>query len=408
MGSNEHDCVVSGMGVISSIGRGKTEVVNALLAGDSRFALMRRAGRQKHSSFIGAEVPEEMYIGEGPKQAVRTASLTAQFALIAIKEAWDEALLCDVDPRRIGLIVGGSNVQQRELVLAQDSYRDREQYLRPTYALSFMDTDICGFCTERFPISGVSCTVGAASASGQMAILQAANTIAAGQVDVCIAVGALADLSYWECQGLSAIGAMGSEQFAQNPQLACRPFDSRSDGFIFGEACAALIVERAEGCLRRGVRPYARLRGHGVAIDRNRNPNPSAEGEAHAIRTALESASWLPQSIDYVNPHGSGSRLGDATEIEALLACGVTNGYINATKSLLGHGLSAAGAVEVAATLLQMRAGRLHPSRNLENPIAPAFEWVRDQSVPHQIDNALTMSVGFGGINTAICWERCR
>ena len=141
-------------------------------------------------------------------------------------------------------------------------------------------------------------------------------------------------------------------------------------------------------------------------MDANRNPDPSLEGEMQAIQTALEASGWPPAQIDYVNPHGTGSTVGDETELKALRECGLTGAYLNATKSLVGHGLSASGAVEVIATLLQMRAGRLHPTRNLENPIDPSLLWVRDQSIEHSIENALTLSMGFGGINTALCWQR--
>ncbi len=141
-------------------------------------------------------------------------------------------------------------------------------------------------------------------------------------------------------------------------------------------------------------------------MDGNRNPDPSLEGETQAVQKALNDAALLPAQIDYVNPHGTGSIVGDETELKALHACGLTDAYLNATKSLIGHGLSAAGTVEVIATLLQMRVGRLHPSRNLDNPIDSTLNWVRDKSIDHSIKNALTLSMGFGGINTALCWQR--
>jgi malonyl-ACP decarboxylase len=125
-----------------------------------------------------------------------------------------------------------------------------------------------------------------------------------------------------------------------------------------------------------------------------------------AIQRALGAALLPPAQIDYVNPHGTGSIVGDETELKALRACGLTDAFLNATKSLIGHGLSAAGTVEVIATLLQMQAGQLHPTRNLENPIDPTLNWVRNKSIDRPIENALTMSMGFGGINTALCWQR--
>lgn len=397
--------VVTGIGVISAIGQGKAPFAKALLGGETAFGVMQRPGRQQDSAHLGAEI-REIASPDITRQTMRAASLSAQAAMVVLGEAWNEARLHDVDPRRIGLVVGGSNVQQRELTQIHESYRERSEFLRPTYALSFMDSDLCGFCTAEFGIRGLGYTVGGASASGQLAIVQAAQAVLTNQVDVCIALGALMDLSHWECRGLRALGAMGSDRFAQEPALACRPFDRDHDGFIFGESCGAVVIERAETSERRGVTPYATLRGWGMTMDATRSPDPSLEGETDAIRSALGSSEWTGAQIDYVNPHGTGSTVGDATELQALRACGLSGSFLNATKSLIGHGLTAAGTVEVIATLLQMQAGRLHPTRNLEDPIDPTFNWVRDKAIDHQIDNALTLSMGFGGINTALCWER--
>ncbi len=398
--------VVTGLGVLSAIGQGKAAFTKALLAGQSAFAVMQRPGRQRDTSHLGAEIQQIVFSPDIDRQTLRAASLSAQAALAVLQEAWSEARLSEVDPRRIGLIVGGSNVQQRELTQTHETHRESAAFLRPTYALSFMDTDLCGFCTSLFGIRGLAYTVGGASASGQVAIIQAAQAVMTGQVDVCIALGALMDLSHWECRGLRAIGAMGSDRFADAPALACRPFDRDHDGFIFGESCGAVVLESSDSCRRRGLVPHATLRGWGMSVDGNRNPNPSLDGEMLAIRNALDAAHWSPAQIDYVNPHGTGSVVGDETELAALRACGLADARLNATKSIIGHGLSAAGAVEVIATLLQMQAGRLHPTRNLEHPIDPDWNWVAADAVDHQIEHALTSSMGFGGINTALCWER--
>ncbi len=398
--------VVTGMGVISAIGQGTSAFAEALLAGETAFRVMQRPGRQRQSAYLGAEITNIAFPPDLSRQTLRAASLSTQAALVVLKEAWTEARLSEVDPWRIGLIAGGSNVQQRELIQVQENYRDTPAFLRPTYALSFMDSDLCGFATAHFGIRGLAYTVGGASASGQLSIIQAAQAVLTNQVDVCIALGTLMDLSHWECRGLRAIGAMGSDRYADEPALACRPFDRDHDGFIFGEACGVVVLESLESSQRRGVPPHAALRGWGVAMDGNRNPDPSLEGETRAIQNALQASEWRPQQVDYVNPHGTGSIVGDETELQALRACGLGGAFLNATKSLIGHGLSAAGTVEVVATLAQMKAGRLHPTRNLDHPIDPDLNWVRDRAVEHTIDHALTLSMGFGGINTALCWER--
>jgi malonyl-ACP decarboxylase len=401
------ELVVTGMGVISAIGQGKDDCASALLQGKHAFDVMRRPGRQGVSAFIGAEIPQIAFPDKMRSQTFRAASLSTQAAMVVLKEAWDEARLSDVNPDRVGLIVGGSNFQQRELTQLHESFRERPQFLKPTYALSFMDSDLCGFCSAEFGIRGLAYTVGGASASGQLAIIQAAQAVMGGQVDVCIALGALMDVSHWECQGFRALGAMGSDRYANEPALASRPFDRDSDGFIFGESCGALIIEDRKTSERREIQPYAVLRGWGLAMDGNRNPDPSLAGEVRVIQSALQSAAWSASQVDYVNPHGTGSVLGDAVELRALRECDLTHVHINATKSLIGHGLSAAGTVEVIATLLQMRLERLHPTRNLVNPVDADFHWIREPTI-HRIEHALTLSFGFGGINTAVCWQSDR
>jgi len=220
-------------------------------------------------------------------------------------------------------------------------------------------------------------------------------------------MGALMDISYWECQAMTSLGAMGSARYAGEPALACRPFDRDRDGFVFGESCGVLVIERADSARRLERQPYARLAGWAMCMDANRNPNPSVEGEVAAIEAALAMAQLDAGDIDYVNPHGTGSGIGDITELDSLERAGLGHVYLNATKSLIGHGLCAAGAVELIAVLLQMREGRLHPSRNLDNPIDPARKWVRGEALSHQINNALNLSMGFGGMNTAVCVQRC-
>ncbi|WP_139488094.1 beta-ketoacyl synthase N-terminal-like domain-containing protein [Brevibacillus dissolubilis] len=405
----QSNLIISGVGVTSSIGQGKEAFASALLAGSHAFSVMERPGRQHDSAFIGAEIPSLNIPDSFSKRNLRTASYTGQVALVTLHEAWQDAKLDGVDPHRIGLIIGGSNTQQRELVQVQEAYHDRAFFIRPNYAVSFMDSDVCGLCTEQFGIRGMAYTIGGASASGQAAIIQAIYAVQTGQVDVCIAMGALMDLSYWECQAFRSIGAMGSERYADDPAKACRPFDTNRDGFIYGESCGAVVIERADFARERAgedVKPYARLSGWAMSMDANRNPNPSYEGEVRVIQQALAQADLTAQEIDYINPHGTGSHIGDETELAAIRDCQLSHAYINATKSIIGHGLSAAGTVEVIATLLQMEASMLHPTRNLEDPIDPDLHWVRQEAIPHHIQHALTLSMGFGGVNTALCLSR--
>lgn len=411
------EVVVTGLGVTSAIGQGKRAFLHALMEGKSAFGILRRPGRQLPTAgsandatasapFIGAEIDTLEIPDSLPRKNLRTASLSSQVALATLHEAWFEAKLEDVPPERIGLIVGGSNFQQRELIQTHAAHRERPYFIKPVYGQTFMDSDVCGLCTEIFGIQGFAFTLGGASASGQVAVLQAIQAVEAGHVDVCIALGALMDLSFWELQALRSIGAMGSDLYADSPDAACRPFDAHRDGFIYGEACGAVIVESAASIERGGVTPYARCLGGAMAMDGNRSPKPSLTGETDVIRNALRLAGLPAQAIDYVNPHGTASKLGDETELRAIRDCGLDHAYINATKSITGHSLSAAGTVEVVATLLQMKESRLHPTRNLESPIDSSYRWVCREPASCDIKHALTLSIGFGGINSALCLQR--
>jgi malonyl-ACP decarboxylase len=417
-GSDRIDIAVSGVGVTSAIGQGQGAFLSALMQGQHAFGVMSRPGRQlpqasstQAAAFLGAEIASLAMPAGLPPAMLRTASFSAQVVLATLHEAWQDAQLAPLaqtSPERIGLVVGGSNVQQRESMLAREAYRGREGFLRPTYGLSFMDSDLCGLCTEQFGIRGFAHTVGGASASGQLAVIEAIEAVQSGRVDVCIAVGAPMDLSYWECQAFRSLGAMGSDRFAQDPASACRPFDRDRDGFIFGEACGAVVVEARDSAWRRtGRQPYARLPGWAVRMDANRQPNPSAEGQMATIRAALDRAQLTPGDIDYVNPHGSGSGIGDEVELRSLRDSGLGHVRINTTKSVTGHALTAAGAVELIAVLLQMGAGQLHPSRNLDHPIDAGMGFTGAHAEDHAIANALNLSIGFGGINTAVCVQRC-
>ena len=397
------DIVLSGLGVTTAVAQGKNRFLNALLAGEHAFGELQRPGRDAGTRFLGAEIRSLQLPDRFDARKRRTWSWPAEVAIATLDEAWGDANLGDVDPTRIGLIVGGTNLQLREAALLREAHADRPEFVRPTYGVSFLDTDLCGICTENYAIRGQAMVVGGASASGQLAVIQAVQAIESGALDVCIALGALTDLSHWECQALRSLGAMGSDRFAKEPALACRPFDSDRDGFIYGESCAAVVVESRAYAAGRKARMYAQIDGWGISIDGNRNPNPSAEGEMAAIAAALKRAGVAPREIDYVNPHATGSVLGDETELLAIRESGLSRAFLSATKSITGHGLSAAGAVEVVATALQMNAGRLHPSRNLDRPLDSSANWVGPNAIDCRLRRALTLSNGFGGINTALC-----
>ncbi|WP_306602426.1 beta-ketoacyl synthase N-terminal-like domain-containing protein [Azonexus sp.] len=384
--------VVTGIGVATGFGYGKAALLAGMWSPQVLFADLCRPGRQiegREALFRGTELAEPPALLT-PRVA-RVSSLGGRVAVAVLDEAWHEAALDSLAPERIGLVVGGSNLNAREQMLNQQSYAGRMSYLLPSHGYTCFDTDLCGLCAAHFPIRGFAYTVGGASASGVLAVLQATEAVRSGRVDACIALGALQDISCFELQALSALGVL-------SPGLVCRPFDHAHDGFMFGESCAALVISRPES----GLTAYGSVAGGAHVANGHRGPDPSLEGEVRAIQAALAQAGLTAADIDYVNTHGTGTPRGDETELAALQAAGLGQARLNASKSLIGHGLSAAGVVETAMLLLQMRAGRLHPTLHLENPLLPELDWVRDAAQPHACHHALKLAFGFGGFDSAL------
>lgn len=402
--------VITGVGIATAIGQGKANFTEALLAGRTAFGYLQRPGREGTPPFIGAEIATLATNALLPEhnRMLRSASLSTQLALLVALEAWQDARLdtACLQPERIGLVIGGSNVQQREQVQLWQRYTTNPEFVSPSYGLALWDTDLVGVLSQALQIQGEGYSVGGASASGAMAIIQAASQIQSGRMDVCLAVGALFDLSSWECHGLRNMGAMGSTRFQADPPAACRPFDQESDGFIYGEGSGVIVLESAQHAQQRGVQAYGHLLGWGSTLDGNRQANPNQAGEMRAMSAALQMAGLSASQINYVNTHGTGSPLGDKTEVAALKAVGLAHAALNATKSLTGHTLTAAGVIEAIATLLQMQAGRLHPTHNLVNPLDPDLPWVRQNGAAPPVDYALSNSFGFGGINTTLLFGR--
>jgi malonyl-ACP decarboxylase len=392
--------IVSGLGVSSAGGLGKRDFARALFAGRGTFSPMSRPGRQHDSAVVGSEIPGPIASRFDHLPSWATASLTARVAVATLDEAWQEAQLHTLDTARVGLVVGGSNVQQREALLARERQAADPRFVRPRYGLSVWDSDVSALCSQVFDIRGFAHTVGGASASGGLAIIEAAEAVRSGRVDACIALGALADISYWEIFALQSMGAMA----ADGPGVAPRPFDLRSTGFVFGESCAAIVLERPGARRLPSGERYARLAGWAVRSDAHRGPDPSLEGEAGVLQDAMAAAGFKAGDIDYVNTHGSGSPLGDRTEVAALRSAGLEGAAVNATKAITGHGLSAAGTVEAVATLLQMAEGRLHPTAHLQEFLDPNLRWAGPEALPADIRASLSLSVGFGGVSTALCF----
>lgn len=343
-------------------------------------------------------------------RTLRRAPATLHAAAHVALEAWEHARLYDgeVLSERIGLIIAGANTSMHQGYQQSLKHQTTLSYVSPGYALNFMDTAHVGILSELLGIRGEGFTVGGASASGNVALLQGLRMLQSGAADVCVVIGALADLSPLELQAFRNLGALGGHGYEAMPDKACRPFDTGRNGFIYGQGAGCLVLETAVSAKKRQAPCLGYLLGASQVLDANHLSNPSVEGEVRAMQRALQQAKLNPSGVHYINTHGTASALGDETELMAcqqLLGTHISDCWLNSTKALTGHCLWSAGIIEAISTLLQLNGHYLHGNPTLDKPIGDA-RFVGKQSVASDATIALSNSFGFGGINSSIVLQQ--
>jgi len=419
--------MVTGMGVVSAIGHNSEDFSTALKAGLSgiKKADLTRGESSLTTPSMAALIEPWDFIEELKKltyvpqalikkaqQCARRSSLATQACVISALQAWQEAGFNTVPPEteRISVVLAGQNINQRYSYQMQEKYAAELAYLPPQYGLEFMDSYALGVLSEIFHITGEGILVAGASASGNMGIIQAHRMVQWGLADIVMLVAAPALLTPLELQAWHSLGAMSSDPLT-DPETACRPFDRARDGFVYGQGSACLMLESEASANRRAQKPMAKIAAVATCLDANRLSNPSVEGEVRVMREALAGAKMQPSDVHYINAHGSASVLGDETEIAAIkrvFADTLPSIGINSTKSLTGHCLYAAGLVEAVATILQMNQHFLHPNLNLEHPLDDECSFVGSSFQPHTTNVAINNSFGFGGINSAVVFQKSR
>jgi malonyl-ACP decarboxylase len=414
----EDKVAITGMGIISPLGFGLKPFELALYQGNS--AVTQTAAhfpKESEIAPVAAFLEHKHFIKEIDKleidSALRTrfinlaarAPLTVQGSLLCALQAQLQANIpIETQSERVGIIVGGTNTTQRLSYENHLIFQHEPSHVLPRYGINFLDSSHIGYVSELLGIKGEAHVVGAASASGNMAIIQAMRLLEGHYVDYCFVLGVLADLSVVELQAFHQLGALGGASFINEPQKASRPFDEKHEGFIPAQACACLILERQNTAHERNVPILGYLLGTGISLDANHSSDPSVDGEVAAMKKALLSAQLNPNEIDYINTHGTSSKLGD--EIEALaiekLFGTTSRNFINSTKSITGHCLWSAGMVEAIATIIQLNQGFLHGNINLDIPINPNIGLIGKKAIEGNFTTALSNSFAFGGINTSI------
>lgn len=411
---------IAGMGIITPYGRGVPVFTQALRDGRSAitsgglapFEAQRPVGLLPNLSiaqWLEPVMESEPMVGKRLKKVLRRKPLPVVLAALASLEAFESANLHSDSPGRSGVVVGGHGLAGAYEFELRGKFDRSPNHLPPSYSVNVLDTDHVGVLSELFSIHGAGMTVGGASASGQMALIQAANLIRLGEVDRCLVIGPLAELSPMVIQSFDAMGALGGHEWGDRPEQASRPFDTDRSGFIFSQACGAMILESISNSVSRGAPVAGYMGGAGICLDASALPSPSAQGEASVMRLALEAASLEPKDVDTINAHGTASHVGDIAELEAIASVFSTYAKsltVQSTKGLLGHTLWAAGLVEAIAVLVQMKSDFTHPNTNLQNPIRLDIGFAGKESISGGPQVALNNSFGFGGINTSVAFVK--
>jgi 3-oxoacyl-[acyl-carrier-protein] synthase II len=339
----------------------------------------------------------------------------AQFAMVASTEALRDASLAmeNEKPHRVGVIVGagmgGMMMGERELTKLYQT--QRPERVHPNFIPTITLNSASGLLAIRHGAKGPNLTISTACSSGAHAIGQALTTIRAGKADVVMVVGADASLTPLVFAGFCALRAL-STKFNKTPSLASRPFDRLRDGFVMGEGAGALIVESLSHAKQRRASIYAEIAGYGATSESFHVVIPREDGAdmAMTMALALEDAGVSPAQVDYINAHATSTMVGDAAEargIRRLLKGRADRVAVNATKSLIGHTLGAAGAIGAVATVLALQNGKIHPTNNYEHPDPDcALPGISAKVQERRVRVAVLNAFGFGSNNAALVFKK--
>jgi 3-oxoacyl-[acyl-carrier-protein] synthase II len=398
---------ITGMGLLTPVGRGVPEVFDSLLHGKSGISRPPEEHPVAHSvelaGFLGPIDAGTIASGPDGKVMDRTvilAQLTAEDALA------DAGLVVgeNVDPERIGIIVGGvggmATLEQQVVTRVERGRASVSPYL----LTGILPNMPAARVAMRFGIRGYTSSVGTACASGAQAIADAVRLIRGGEADVVICGASEAPLfpTFAETFANARALARGWD----DPTQASRPFDLRRNGFVLSEGAGLLVLESAEHAIARGATGYADVAGYGVNADAHHPtaPRPDGTGAAACMRRAFASGRVVPEQVGYVNAHGTSTKLGDVAETVAIgLAFNGSVPAVSSTKALTGHMLGTSGVVEAAASALAVNTGLLPPTYNLDDPDpACGLDHVRKEPREVHLEYALSNSFGFGGQNVSL------
>jgi 3-oxoacyl-[acyl-carrier-protein] synthase II len=408
--------VVTGMGAVTPIGNSCSEFWNGLIAGKSGADYITRFDASDYDTKFACEVKNFDPVALLDRRTANRTDLYAQFALVAADQAMADAGLTaeSVDPERSGVVFGSGiggmwtyHHQQTTLFETGGPHR-----ISPFFIPMLISNIAAGMISMRYKLKGPNYATTSACATSSHAIADAFILIQRGDADVMVTGGSEAVVTPMSIGGFNAMRALSTRN--DSPQTASCPFDVRRDGFVMGEGAGALVLETLDRAVARGAKIYGELAGIGLTADAHHltAPAPGGEGAVRAMKIAMRDAGVEMTDIDYINVHGTSTPLGDIAEIEAIKTAFGDHAYkllISATKSMTGHLLGAAGAVEAIATLMTLQEGIVHPTiNNVEPDPAVDIDFVPNTARKADIGVALSNTFGFGGHNATLCFKRMR
>ena len=405
--------VITGMGAISPIGCDIESVFESLKNGRCGVGKITRFDPSDTKISVAAEVkefdPEKHGIARGD---ARRMDLFTQYAMAAaIQAVADSGIEGKVDPERLGVYVG-SGIGGISTILTECDklYKRGPSRISPLFVPMMISNIAAGNIAIRFGCKGPSPPVVTACATSTNTIGEAYRAIHHGYADAIIAGGSEASINALAVGGFANCKALTE---SSDPEAASLPFDKRRGGFVMGEGAGIVVLEEYEHALQRGAHIYAELAGYGNTCDAFHITAPASDGEggARAIRQAYEEMNY-PEGALYINAHGTGTHLNDSIETMAIKkALGeekARDALISSTKSMTGHMLGAAGAIECIVCALSLSRGVIFPTIHLEQPDPECdLNYVPNAAVEVQAEAALSVSLGFGGHNAVIALRRC-
>lgn len=400
--------VVTGMGTVNPIGLNVDEYWEGLKAGKTGFGEITYFDTTDFKVKVAAEVKGFVAADRMDKKAARRMEPFAQYAVAAAKEAFEDAGLdmSKEDPYRVGCAIGSGVGSLQSIEREHKKLLEKGPSRINPLLVPLMITNMAtGNVTIQLGIKGKSINVVTACATGTHSIGEAFRSIQYGEADVMLAGGTENAITPIGVGGFTALTALST---SNNPERCSIPFDKDRDGFVIGDGAGVVVLEELEHAKARGAKILAEVVGYGATSDAYHITSPAEDGEGakNAMLFALKDANVAPEEITYINAHGTSTHHNDLFETRAIKAAFGEHAYdikVNSTKSMIGHLLGAAGAVEFIACVLQMNHGYVHQTVGLEQPDEELdLDYVQGHGVDMDFEYALTNSLAFGGHNASL------